>query len=319
MKGKILLLLLSLLPLLSFGQGCITIFSEDGDRFYLVLNGIKQNSVPQTNVRVDGLGNEYYSAKIIFEDATKQPISKNMPVKDVETNQFAEMTYKLKTAKDGQIKLRYFSATPVPDNYVAPPDMYVTHYVTTAPPAGTVTQTTQTTTVTNGNTNGVNLNVGAGGLNMSVNVNDPDAGGNVNMNMNFGADPSNTRVTQHTTTTTTTHHSTINTQSAPPPPPSRGCAYPMGAADFNSAKSTISGTSFEETKLSTAKSILSGNCLSTDQVVQICKLFNFEESKLDFAKAAYSRTTDPNNYFKVSNVFNFDASKTDLNDFISGH
>ena len=69
--------------------------------------------------------------------------------------------------------------------------------------------------------------------------------------------------------------------------------------------------------MSTAKSILSSNCVNTDQVMQICKLFSFEQSKLDFAKHAYNKTVDKGNYFKVGEIFTFDASKTELNNFIS--
>jgi hypothetical protein len=57
--------------------------------------------------------------------------------------------------------------------------------------------------------------------------------------------------------------------------------------------------------------------MSSDQVVQICNLFSFEESKLAFAKHAYRYCTDPNNYFKVNNVFSFSTSKEDLSEFIS--
>jgi len=52
-------------------------------------------------------------------------------------------------------------------------------------------------------------------------------------------------------------------------------------------------------------------------VMKICNLFSFEESKLTFAKHAYSRTTDKKNYFKVNDVFSFDSSKEELNNFIS--
>ncbi len=92
----------------------------------------------------------------------------------------------------------------------------------------------------------------------------------------------------------------------------------MDPGGFRSAKETVSKASFDETKLSTAKTILTSNCMSTDQVIAICNLFSFEASKLDFAKYAYSRTTDPGNYFKVGNIFSFDASRTELNDHISG-
>ena len=91
----------------------------------------------------------------------------------------------------------------------------------------------------------------------------------------------------------------------------------MDWQSYKSAKATVAAASFEETKLSTAKSILSSNCFSTDQVQDMCRLFGFEASKLEFAKFAYSRTTDPGNYFKVNNVFNFDASKAELNEYIS--
>lgn len=312
MKLKVcLFVLIALAPVFAFGQGCLTIFSEDGDKFYLVLNAVKQNPMPQTNVRVDGLTSDFYNAKIIFEDGAKGEITKNVPVKDAATGQFAEVTYKIKRTKDGDLKLRFFGATPVPVNYNPPPDMYVMHYGQPAP-ATTVTQTTVTTTAVDPNANGnisIGINAGGGhggvGLNMNVNVNDPNM---------------NTNMTQTTTTRTTTTSSYDNGGYANegPQQPAR-CQYPMDRNSFASAKQTVEKASFEDTKLSTAKTILSSNCFSTDQVIAICNLFSFEASKLDFAKFAYGKTTDPGNYFKVGNVFSFDASKTDLNNYISGH
>ena len=306
MKLKItLLLFIVLAPLFSFAQGCITVFSEDGDKFYLVLNGQKQNSTPQTNVRIDGLPNEFYNAKILFEDATKPEITKNIPTKDAGTGQFAEVTYKIKKTKDGDLKLRYFGATPVPVNYTPPPDMYVAHYgqPAPAPAATTVTQTTVTSTQVDPN---ASLTVNAPGVNISVNM----------PNINMNAATTQTTVTR-TYTTTTSNSSYDQPQPQAQPAVAEGCRYPMDFNSFKDAKETVTKASFEETKLSTAKSILSGNCVSTDQVIGICKLFSFEASKLDFAKFAYSKTTDKGNYFKVGNIFDYDASKTELNDFIS--
>ena len=58
--------------------GNLTIFSEDGDKFYLVLNGEKQNDIPQSNIRIEELPQPYYSARIIlptslFRHYLKQP------------------------------------------------------------------------------------------------------------------------------------------------------------------------------------------------------------------------------------------------------
>lgn len=322
MKKQLFTLALILaLPILSWAQGCITVFSEDGDRFYLILNGIRQNNAPQTNVRVDGLTSDYYKAKIIFENKSKPEISKNIPVRDPGNNQFAEMTYKIKSGKDGLPKLRYFSATPVPEHYVAPPDMYVVHFGAAPMGGGTVTETTQTTTVTQGNADGASLNVNAAGVNMNINVRGDDQGGMGGVNMNLNLNDGNMRsgAVTHSTTTTTYTTTNTNTQQNTGTVQHQGsrCSWAMDASTFNSVKQTVNSASFEDTKLSTAKSALAKNCVNTDQVIAICKMFSFEESKLDFAKFAYAKTVDQNNYFKVSSVFNFDASKTELNEFIS--
>lgn len=337
MKKKLLLcLLVATAPLMSFAQGALTIFSEDGDRFYLVLNGVKQNPMPQTNVRVDGLTAQFYSAKILFEEAGKPEITKNIPVTDPGTNDFADVTYKIKRTNKGELKIRYFGATPVPVSYNPPPDMYCMHYGQPAP-AGmgssttTVTQTSYTTANTapanasfnvNAGGAGVSMSVGAGdaGVSMSVGAGGRGAGMNMNVNVN------DANMTSHTTTTTTTRTTSSSTSygndygTPPPPTASRGCGYPMAPGDFSSAMQTIKGSSFDDTKLSTAKTIVSANnCVSTDQVIAICKLFSFEDNKVEFAKYAYNFTTDRKNYFKVANIFSFDSNKTELNDFINGN
>ena len=97
-----------------------------------------------------------------------------------------------------------------------------------------------------------------------------------------------------------------------------GCvgSYPMAPGDFASAVNTIKKESFDDTKLSTAKQIAGGNCLSAGQIAEICKTFSFEDKKLDFAKFAYTHCTEPNNYFKINNVFTFSSSVDDLNKYI---
>jgi hypothetical protein len=321
MKLKLLVLLsIACMPLCSIAQSALTIFSEDGDKFFLVLNGQKQNTVPQTNIRIDGLAQPFYNAKIVFEDKTKPEISKNLQVVDPASSAPADVTYKIKKTKDGDLKVRYFSAIPVEPNYVAPPDMYVMHFGQPAPAATTVTQTTMMTTTTPPPA-GINVNTGAGGVSMSVNMGDPNMGnGGMNMNINVN-DPGTRGASQtQTTTTTTTSYSSTSANSAPPSQPAHtGCQYPMDANGFRAARESVSKASFEDTKLSTAKTILSSNCFSADQVITICNLFSFEESKLNFAKFAYSKCTDAGNYFKVGNIFNFDASREELNNYISGH
>ena len=96
-----------------------------------------------------------------------------------------------------------------------------------------------------------------------------------------------------------------------------GCPYALDKGSFNAARQTITGASFEEAKYSAAKAMLDANCLTADQVQQVCQLFGFEETRLNFAKAAYSRTIDPANYTKVLQALKFAASKEELNRFIN--
>lgn len=287
--------------------GHLTVFSDEGDKFFLILNGERQNDKAQTNMRVEDLNQPQYSAKIIFEDQTLGEVSKTLWLTDG-SGALMDVTYKVKRDKNGKPKLGAlpFSAVPVRQGFVAPSNVYVVHHGSPAPATTTVvttpavTQTTTTTTHTTGETVGANVNVG--GVNMNVTISDPLLNTNV--------------TTTHTTTTTTTNNNTVVKEQVVPV----GCvgAYPMGSSDFSSALSTVKNQGFDETRLKTAKQIAGGNCLSTNQISEICKVFGFEETKLDFAKFAYDHCTEPKNYFKINNVFGFSSSVDDLTDYISG-
>lgn len=300
MKSRILLFILCAFPLFSMAQpivgGNLTIFSEDGDKFFLVLNGERQNNVAQTNLRIEDLQQPYYNAKIIFEDNKIADITKNILVTDPGSGIPADVTYKIKKDGSGKAKLRYFSAVPVVQGYVAPSNVYVMHYGNPAGSMGgsTVSQTTTTTTVGSN----VNANMSVGGVNVNVNVNDPVMNGTV---------------TQTTTTTSYSDNYTSNSRQ-----PVVSDCYAMKRSDFQAAKQTIENESFDESRVNTAKSIISSNCLTSDQVLELCQLFSFEQSKLDVAKCAYGKTVDQNNYFKVVNAFTFSSSKDELNKYISG-
>ena len=56
----------------------LIIFNNSGQQFFVVLNGIKQNSMPKTNVKVEGLSPTAYKVKIIFADGKTGDIDKNL-------------------------------------------------------------------------------------------------------------------------------------------------------------------------------------------------------------------------------------------------
>ena len=303
--------------------GHLTIFSEDGDPFYLILNGERQNDQPETNIRVEELVQPHYNAKIIFEDKTIQEISKNfLQIADVD-GIMMDVTYKIRKDKKNptKAKLNFFSMIPVVQGFVAPSNTYVTRFghpgprqvvvqqpaqVVVQQPAvvgGTVTQTTTTTTTGMGG--GVSAGVSIGGIGVNVNINDGMMGGMT--------------VTETTTTTTSMGgNQTVIVDQGAPVAVGNPCfsGRPMNQNNFNSALQSIRNQGFDDTRLRTAQQIATSNCLNTNQIVEICKIFGFEETKLTFAKFAYDSCTEPNNYFKVNNVFSFSSSVDELNDYI---
>ena len=93
-----------------------------------------------------------------------------------------------------------------------------------------------------------------------------------------------------TTTANNIHQHSQHEQPVPPPPAylpgyngPYGCPVPLSQNDFNDLKQTIKTKSFEDTKMTIAKQVVSKQCLFVSQVKEIMQLFSFEESKLEFA------------------------------------
>lgn len=108
MKSKIIhLSFLFFTAIAGFGQssGNVTIYSNTGKKFFVILNGIRQNIIAETNVNVSGLTEEWYNCRVLAEDKSFD-IEKNIGVK---LN--ANVTYHV-TGKKSKYKLRYYSETP---------------------------------------------------------------------------------------------------------------------------------------------------------------------------------------------------------------
>jgi hypothetical protein len=99
----------------------------------------------------------------------------------------------------------------------------------------------------------------------------------------------------------------------------RGDHYNRGGREmhvnmYNSARESIRRERFDDDRLRVARNILKDNYLSSAQVKELAMIFSFDSARLEFAKFAYSRTVDRNNYFIVSDAFTFNMSKRELED-----
>lgn len=179
--------------LISIAQSNLTIFNNGGQQFYAILNGIKQNSQPQTNVYITGVKNGGYSLKIIFADEKMHDIDKNLFIEEA-----SDITTRI-TFKKGKGKLQLVSLVAT-EGIVAPAavvyrpsdtTVYSDAVVQTTTVQTTATQTTVGTVNTQVPTNG-NVNMNANGINQTQST----QSGNVGMNVNVNASGSGATQTQ---------------------------------------------------------------------------------------------------------------------------
>ena len=90
----------------------------------------------------------------------------------------------------------------------------------------------------------------------------------------------------------------------------------MDSRSFDQLKYSISSSTYDNTKMAIAKQAISQNYFTTAQVKELLQLFTYEASRLDLAKYAFSRATDPGNYFSVNDVFTYSSSKEELSRYI---
>lgn len=292
-------------------------FTEQGEKFNLILNGVNQNPEAETNVKVTDLVGLNYKIKIIFQDATLGEIDKNLIIK-----QGMETTFVIKRNNKGRWVVRFMGEIPIAQALPPTPNQKVIVFGNVPPlPAHQTTSvsTTQTTTTVSSGTN-----VTPQG-NINVNINDPELGVNVNMNVNTGNVNTNGQTTTYsssssttTTTTTGTHQTQPNQQVyvLPGYNGAVGCPWPLSPQDFAAVKQSIASKSFEDSKLTIAKQVINSNCLLSSQVKEIMLLFSFEDTRLELAKHAYGYTFDIGNYYKLNDAFTFESSIEELNEYI---
>lgn len=338
MRTLIVLIFILVYSFVNAQSGYLSFYSQNGEKFWVIIDGKKINKEPQYNVEKFPVEMKWGKAKIIFEDPKLGTIDKTYQVVDVDGNSCYVKYMIRKNPKNGKYEIRDIDATweVISTSNTANNQNTQTQPATqTTQPTQTQVQTQQTnpqtqtiqqsTTITDPATN-TNINMGVG-----VNVTETEDG--VNMQINMPGIQTTTQASAVTTTTTTTTTITqptqqeqavikpkpqIQTQPVQEAKPTGGCITPMNNIDFQSAKKSIASKSFEDSKLTTAKQIVSANCVLSSQVKEILDLFGFESTRLEFAKYAYKYTYDKNNYYKVNEGFKFESSIDELNEFING-
>lgn len=326
--------ILSMAFLLAFvgikSQNNVVVFSENGEKFFLIVNGVKQNLEAETNVKVTDLIQPNYKIKVVFEDKSKGVVDQNIylmnggePVKNY------EFVYGVKVNKKAGYKIRPVSA--VSTSEVKPNSAQtVVHYSTTEP-----TESNNNVISDGGNVNtnvgvsgnGTEINTGEGMVtttqtevkqttttnNTNVGVNINGMGVNININDNMGGMNGNSTTTTQTVITTKTSSS----------------------GNMSTNNSTSSSNSSSSVKTNTSKpnnqNVMPGytgatGCaapLSNAEFANVKKTIDtksFEDTKIKIAKQVIDNNCLLSNQVKeIMLLFNFEDTRLDLAKYAYGH
>lgn len=302
----------------------LVIFHEDGEKFIVFLNGMKKNDAAKSNVKMTGLKADFFKVKIEFENNSLGSFKKSLWLED----NGMEYTFNIHQRNNGKMTLRPVSQTEITE--LTSTDEYEDSEKYEDPQQsgegevneGHTTVTHSETYTTEGNPRGrtesasVKMKVSDSGMDVSV----EDKHGGADVNVDFDVEGETT----HTTTTTTTTSSSSSSYdddseknvSTTTTTYSGNCEMPISEGDFQEAVSSINSKSFADSKMTVAKQVAKNECLTTSNVKEIIKIFNFEEKRIEFAKYAYDYVYNPNKYYKVNDVFDYESSIEELNEYI---
>lgn len=292
----------------------LELFTEGGENFTLMINGVRKNATPTTNVKVTDLSVDGVKIKVVFE----KPIP--------EMNRYIVLTpgdlstFAIRKNKNGEYALRMVSTSPLASS-TPQPEPKVQTLTTTSPATQTVQSTTSVSTTSTSSHNtadnvSINMNINAMGINANAAVTESQP--EISVSITAGSPPATATTITTTTVTSSSYTSSstsVDSHNASNPSVSSECS--LSAADQDAIENSVKSKSFADVKLTTLKQAIKNQCVSASQVKSFADLLEFEEDKLDFAKYAYDYTSDKKNYYKVNDTFRHESTIADLATFLN--
>lgn len=307
---------------IAWTQSNLSIFNNNGQQFYVVLNGIRQNSIPQTNVQVAQIKNGNYAVKVIFADGKTADIDKNFMI-DAPYDITARIIF-----KKGKGKLQLMGMEPThgvmteavvyrPSEAAAYSDAVVVNNlnVNEAPNPTTLNTTIQNTNTTintisstpeEENVN-LNLNVSIEGVNVNLNatasVTGISSGASVSETSSQIQNQQNFQNIHSTPTQQSTTFTRVN------------CTQTLDRME--AFKTELQDQAFEDDRTEALKLALKKTCLTSTQAELLLELFSFDENRLEVAKYLAERLTDRENAGALAKKLTFESNKMEYRRYIS--
>lgn len=90
----------------------------------------------------------------------------------------------------------------------------------------------------------------------------------------------------------------------------------MGNRDFESFLLALNRERFDDGKLQLMQQQLRQNSFTTGQISLLMKSLAYDKNRLDIAKAAYNNCADRENYFRLSEAFQFESTAREFKNYV---
>lgn len=329
---KFRFLVLMLLPLFTKAQtGSLTIFSEQGDPFYLYLNGNKMNDTAVTKIRLEGLSGEYYTVKVDFKSASIAPLSKRLYLLDG-NDKMSDATYRIRKDKSGKARFSFYAMQSAESGFVPGKDVKVVRFnqeleeseIKTEKPKeentlltnvkGATVSTPKNTPEQNQKIKKDTIAVQKAAIVQKKNEVKEEVKKEVKQEIKEvkKVDSVKTVVKTEVKKSEPQKVDKKDAQDKTEPVkqpvakndyPSKKCNdWPMMKTEFVKAKSVVEAAKNDQQRLKKAKEMATENCLLVSQVSEVSNLLEDEKVKLEFLKYSYGFIIDRNNFSRLEKV-----------------
>ncbi len=85
---------------------------------------------------------------------------------------------------------------------------------------------------------------------------------------------------------------------------------------FAQIKQYVASETYDSYRVTAAKEVTKSNSLSGAQIGELCKLFDYDSYRLEYAKYAYKYCINKGTYFLVYQTFDYDSYSSSLRDYV---
>ena len=294
MRNFISTAILCLLVLAGIAQNNDFVFyTDNGDKFTLYLNNVKQNATAATNVKAENISGKSISVRVVFERSGVPTFSRTMSV----SSNDKEIKVQLVKGRENVYTMKTVSTT---DRHHSSSNNNSTTVVKGSNGSNETKDNGHGGNGGHGNNNGGHGNNNGGHGNNGHGNGGHGNGGYGNNNHGNGGYGNN---------------GYWNNGYGPTDNPR--CHFPMQQNDFNSLRSQVRARYFDSSRMTVAKQACRYNCMTSDQIRDLCKEFAYESNRLDFAKYAFEYCYDRYRYYIVGQAFTYSSSVDQLNRYIT--